>query len=371
MLSIIRSEAALIVGAATAVVMFTVGLEWLNNLADVWVFAGLFVWIFGVMIWSAFMVVRHADALADLLGEPFGTLILTISVISIEVSVIAAVMLSGDANPALARDTMLAVLMIVLNGMVGVALLVGGLRHGEQHFNLQGAQAFLGVLVTLATVTLILPTFTRSTDNPSLTPAQSALFAAVTIALYATFLAIQTSRHRGFFTQPDADEPSHGVSKPDLHGIVVRSVPYHAAFLLLTLLPIVLLSKKFASLVDHGTEQLGAPLALGGVVVAILVLAPEGLAAYHAAVANQMQRAVNICLGSAVATIGLTVPAVLIISVTTGMHIELGLEGTEIVMLALTLIVSHLTFSGTRTNMLQGAVHLVIFAVYFILIFNP
>jgi Ca2+:H+ antiporter len=371
MLSVIRSEAAFIVTVVSTAVLYTVGAGWFHDLSNPLIFAGLFIWIFGVMAWSAFAAVRHADCLAELLGEPYGTLILTISVISIEVSVISAVMLAGGSGPTLARDTMLAVLMIVLNGMVGVSLVIGGFRYREQDYNLPGARAFLAVLITLATVALILPRFTISTPDASLTPRQSVLISLATIVLYGTFLAIQTVRHSGFFTEVKTDGtsvPEHGKHHESLQP---RSVPYHAMFLPLTLIPIVLLSKKLAVLVDEGILALNAPLALGGILIALLVLAPEGLAAFRAAALNHLQRAVNICLGSALATICLTVPAISTIGLLTDTHVVLGLDPAEMVMLVLTLALSVMTFGGTRTSVLQGAVHLVVFFVYFILIFDP
>lgn len=368
----IKKEAALIVAIATAVVMFTVGKGWLSDLSNPLMFAGLFVWIFGVMVWAAFAAVRHADSLAEMLGEPYGTLILTLAVICIEVSVISAVMLTGDTSPTLPRDTMLAVLMIVLNGMVGISLLIGGSRFQQQNYNLEGARTFLSVLITLVTITLILPTFTVSTDDPSLTRNQAVLFGAATIVLYGAFLAIQTIRHRSFFMEPGsfADDmiPEHG-KHPE--GLETHSLSYHAVFLLVTLVTIVLLSKKFGILVDQAIHILQAPEALGGILIALLVLAPEGLAAFRAAANNHLQRAVNICLGSALATISLTVPAVVIIALASGTHLVLGLERAELVMLVLTLVISIMTFSGPRTNVLQGVVLLTIFAVYMILIFDP
>jgi len=371
MLSVIRSEAAFIVTSVSTVVLYTVGVDWFYHLSNPLVFAGLFVWIFGVMTWSAFAAVRHADCLAELLGEPYGTLILTISVISIEVSVITAIMLGGEAGPTLARDTMLAVLMIVLNGMVGVSLVIGGLRYREQDYNLPGARAFMAVLVTLGTIALVLPRFTISTPDASLTPRQSVLIGIATVMLYGTFLAIQTIRHSGFFTEAKIDGtavPEHGKHHESLQP---RSVPYHALFLPLTLIPIVLLSKKLAILIEEGIVAFSAPLALGGILVALLVLAPEGLAAFRAAAMNHLQRAVNICMGSALATVCLTVPAVVTVGLVTGTHVVLGLDPAEMVLLILTMALSVMTFGGTRTSVLQGAVHLVVFFVYLILIFDP
>jgi len=188
----IRNEAALIVAIAMAVVMYTIGKDWLTDDTNMVLFSALFVVIFGVMVWAAFAAVRHADSLAEILGEPYGTLILTISVICIEVSVISAVMLTGDSSPTLARDTMLAVLMIVLNAMVGISLLIGGKRYQQQNYNLEGARTFLSVLITLVTISMILPTFTVSTDDPSLTKNQAVLFSTATIILYGAFLAIRS-----------------------------------------------------------------------------------------------------------------------------------------------------------------------------------
>ncbi|HMN85649.1 MAG TPA: calcium:proton antiporter [Bauldia sp.] len=375
-LTVIRSEAAFIAGAISALVLYTVGAGWLDGSDATVALVFLFAWIFGVMMWGAFAALHHADVVAERLGEPLGTVVLTISVIVIEVSVIVAVMLHGDADPTLARDTMLAVLIIVLNGMVGLALLVGGLRHREQSYNLQGARAYLGVLVTLATLLLILPTFTWTGDR-NVSNAEALVFAVVTVALYATFLALQTTRMRGDFAEPpgaggEGGGAVHAADPAPLAGHAGngRSTGYHALFLLLTLAPIVLLAEKLAVIVDVGIEALHLPPALGGVLIAVLVLSPEGLAALKAASANNLQRAVNVCLGSALATISLTVPAVVVIAWLAGIDVILGLEPTEIVLLVLTLVLSLVTFGGQRTNMLQGAVHLVVFFAFLVVIFD-
>lgn len=367
MLKFIRTESALLLGFIITALAYGPGSFLFADVFGLPLFSGLFAVLFIVMLLLSFSAVRHADHLAELLGEPYGTLILTIAVITIEVALISAIMLSGNAAPTLARDTMMAVLMIVMNGVVGVVLLVGGFHHSEQEYNLRGAVAFLTVLVTLATMALILPNFTVSTPDPSLNRVQSELFAVITIVLYLTFLAIQTVRHRSFFVQPGKEDGDGGHHDQSSGG----SVPYHAIMLVLTLVPAVLLSKKLAVLVDFGIATWSLPVALGGIVIASLVLAPETLAAFHSARQNYLQRAVNICLGSALATIGLTVPAVLAISIYSGEEIQLGLGNTDMTLLILTMFVSALTFGGVRTNMLQGAVHLVIFMVYLVLVFNP
>jgi len=329
----------------------------------------LFVWLFGTMMWCAFGVVRHAEAVAERLGEPYGTLVLTLSVIIIEVALLAAIMLHGQNNPTLARDAMFATLMIVLNGMVGTALLMGALRYWEQEYNLAGTRAFLVVIASLAVFALIIPNYTKTEPDPSQAPMKAVLFASITVLFYIVFVIIQTARHRAFFA-----EPSHSHShEPDaLHGgSRGSSLAFHVALLLLTLIPIVLLSKSLAIIVDFGIEDLGFPAPLGGVMIAILVLSPEGLTAFHAALVNHLQRAVNVCLGSALATIGLTIPAVLIIGLITGYEVHLGLDEVQTVLLILTLFVSGLTFGGVRTNVLQGTVHILLFIVYVALIFSP
>ena len=377
-------ERPFFVGAGTALAFQVVGDSWLDALASPTLALFLFTWLFVAMLWAAFGVVRHADALAGLLGEPYGTLILTLAVIGIEVSLISAVMLSGEASPALARDTMYAALMIVLNGLVGGALLLGGLFHREQDYNLQGARSFLAVLLPLAVISLILPKFTLATDTPTFSPLQEAFFAGTSALLYAIFLGVQTVRHSGYFREPYAPEDGadgalartedvdldegDGATAGD--GPPVPPLPYHVLLLALTLLPIVLLSDRLAELVDFGIAHSGAPVALGGVIIALMVLTPEGLTALRAARINQLQRSVNILLGAALSTIGLTVPAALLIGLAIGQPVVLGLDDASAVMLLLTLLVSALTFGGVRTNVLQGAIHLVLFLAYLLLIFD-
>src|SRR5210317_1448776 len=237
---IARSEMPLWFGIVTTLVLMSIGANWFADLSDPVVYFVLFAWLFAVMLWLSFAVVRHADCLAIKLGEPYGTLILTVSVISIEVVMITAVMLTGEQNPALGRDMMFAVLMIVLNGLIGISLLCGGLRHMEQVHNLQGANTFLIVLIPLAVLSLLLPNFTLATERGtySFTQMMFAIFASV--ALYGTFLAIQTLRHQGYFMIPGGGpEDEHGHAN-----LIIRSVIYHVLLLLATMLPIVLLSKS-------------------------------------------------------------------------------------------------------------------------------
>lgn len=373
LLTNIRAELPMLAGAATTAVFFTVGKAWTADFSNLAVTAAVFAWIFAVMIWCAFGVVRHAEVLAEYLGEPYGTLILTIVVVGIEVTIMATVMLGGEPNPTLPRETVFAVLMIVLNGMVGVSVVIGALRYREQQYNLQGAVAFLAVISSLAVISLVLPTFTTSTADRSLTPLQAAVFGTLTALLYAGFLAIQTMRHRTFFAETAAAGGAAAALAPadaETHG-PRHSMAYHAVLLVLTLLPVVLLAKPLARVIDFGIEKLHAPTALGGILIAILVLSPEGLSSIQAARRNQLQRSVNLSLGSALSTIGLTIPTMLAISLLVGVPLELGLEPVEAILLVLTLFIAQMTFSGAPTNILLGGVHLVIFAAFIVLIFNP
>jgi Ca2+:H+ antiporter len=356
---------------ATLVLLWTLGDAWLDHPGDQPLrTAGLFVWLFAAILWCAVGVMRHADVLAHRLGEPSGALILTLSAVTIEVSIIAVIMLVGEQNPHLARDTMFAILMIILGGLVGTALLAGGLRHRVQSYNLEGARFFLVVLLPLATITLILPNYTLSTADPTLTPLQGALFGAFTLLLYGVFLVMQTRRHRDFFQGP---EEGPATAAPILHQpeIPEHSTAYHVLLLILTLVPVPLLAHEFAIIVEFGIFVLDLPPAIAGVLVATLVLTPEGISAIRAALDNQMQRAVNLLLGSALSTIGLTVPVVLIISLITGHSLVLGLKEEDALLLILTLLVGSLTFSGARTDMLKGAVHILLFAVFLVLIIQP
>ena len=324
----------------------------------------LFVWILGAILWCAFGVVTEADHLAEMLGEPLGTLILTLSIVVIEVMLISAVMLGGGGSPTVGRDTMFAVMMIVLNGVVGLSLVVGGIRHHTQDYSLEGATAYLSVIIPLATIALILPSVTQSTSDGTLTTTQAILFSIATAVLYVIFLIVQTSRHRDLFTLSDDDGHVREEVSP---GTIAR----HTILLLANVLPIVLLAKRLDKVVTHGIDDLGLPVALTGFLIALIIFTPEGVSALKAAYRNQLQRTVNLCLGACLSTVGLTLPAVLTIGLITGRDVLLGVDSTGIVLISLTLVLSIVTFSGPRTTVLEGAVHLLVFFVYVVLIFSP
>ena len=365
--------ARLVVTWATVALFFFFGDRWLADINSAVQSALLFVWLFAVVVWCAFGVVKEADHLAEILLEPLGTLILTLSIVIIEVVLIGAMALGGKSAPTLGRDTMFAVLMIVLNAAVGLCLLLGGLRHHAQAYNLQGAVAYLAVIIPLSVIALILPDFTHAFPTGSLTLIQAAFFSLFTVLLYGIFLAIQTGRHRDFFVElgTNRGEVIAASGTPDTRGVRAGEIGRHTFLLLLTMLPIVLLSKPLAKLIDYGIAVLGAPAALGGLLIALIVFMPEAMTALRAALDNQLQRSINLCLGAATSTIGLTVPAILCVGIATGKPMILGLDPSSVTLLLLTLLLSTLTFSGPRTTVLEGSVHLVLFLVYIVLIFSP
>jgi Ca2+:H+ antiporter len=364
--SLIRAEFSLLIGVVTAAIFLWSGSRLLETLEHPGVMGVVFAWLFVAVLWSAISVVRHADCLAIKCGEPYGTLILTLSAITIEVMMISAAMLHGKNNPTLARDMMFAVIMIALNGLVGLSLLLGGLRHHEQHYNLQGASAYLNTIMVLAVLGLVLPNFTTSMSGPRFSTEQEVFLATTSIGLYAIFLLIQTTRHSGYFM-----ELKTAALASEHHARPMRSTVYHAVMLILYLVVVVVLAEKFAIPLDNSIERFGMPQAFGGAIVAGLVLAPEALSAIKAATRNQLQRSVNILHGSVLASIGLTIPAVLTIGFVSKRSVALGIEGGNLPLLLLTLAVSVVTFTSGKTNVLQGCIHLLLFAVFLLLIFCP
>jgi Ca2+:H+ antiporter len=365
---VIRAELALIFGAVTAAIFLWSGSALIEIIGHPVALIVVFLWLFAAILWSAISVVRHADCLAVKWGEPYGTLILTLSAIAIEVVMISAAMLHGQNNPALGRDAIFAVVMIALNGFVGLVLLLGGLRHGEQYYNLEGVNSYLNVIMTLAVLGLVLPNFTTTTGGPTFSTGQQIFLVVVSLFLYGIFLLIQTMRHRGYFM-----ESERAIVTPDSvdHPLHVQSTAFHAPMLVLYLIVVILLAEKFAVPLDNSIEKFGMPQEFGGAIIAALVLAPEGVGAIRADLRNQLQRSINILFGSVLATIGLTIPAVLTISLVTKRPVTLGVQGGDLPLLLLTLAVSVVTFTSRKTNILQGCVHLLLFAVFLLLIFAP
>src|SRR5256885_512755 len=365
--SAIRAEFPLLVGLGTVAIFLVIGSDLSELTTRTLPLLGVFVWLFAVILWSAMCVVRHADCLAIKLGEPYGTWILTLSAISVEVVMISTAMLHGANNPTLGRDAIFAVIMIALNGLVGLSLMLGGLRYREQHYNIQGVNAYLNVIMALGVLGLVLPNFTTSTSGPTFSTEQEIFFAAMSLLLYAVFLLIQTLRHRGYFLDVKETATKHSPH----HLARIRSTGFHALMLLLYLGAVIFLADKFAVPLDNSIEQFHMPQAFGGAVIAALVLSPEGLGGITATLHNQLQRSINILFGSVLATIGLTIPAVLMIGLLTKRPVALGLQGGNLPLLLLTLAVSVGTFTSRETNGLQGCIHLLLFAVFVLRVFAP
>ena len=318
-----------------------------------------------ILFGTVFAAVHHAEVIAQKIGEPYGTLLLTLAVTVIEVALIATIMLGEKPVPALARDTVFAVVMIVCNGLVGICILIGGLRYREQDVQVTGSSLYLSVLIVMATITLIMPNYTLTTPGPIYSAAQLGFVSVVTVILYGVFLYTQTIRHRDYFigdATGDADGGAH------LSG---RMLTMSVALLLVSLLAVVLLAKKFSLVVDAGTAMIGAPPAFAGVLVALLILLPESVAAISAARKNDLQKSINLALGSSLATIGLTIPAVAVAAYALDKQLVLGLDAQAMALLLLTFILSMLTFGTGRTNILFGLVHLVVFAVFVFMVFVP
>jgi Ca2+:H+ antiporter len=321
--------------------------------------AALLVILFG----TVFAAVHHAEIIAERIGEPYGTLLLTLAVTVIEVALIATIMLGDKSAPTLARDTVFAVVMIVCNGLVGICIIVGGLRYREQGFQVAGANVYLSVLIVLATITLIMPNYTLTTPGPIYSTLQLGFVSVVTLLLYGVFLYTQTILHRDYFLG-DGDGEDHA---PASGGTLVLSV----VLLLVSLIAVVLLAKKFSLVVDAGAEAIGAPPAFAGILVALLILLPESVAALAAARKNDLQKSINLALGSSLATIGLTIPAVAATAYILHKQLVLGLDPRETVLLLMTIALSMLTFGTGRSNILFGLVHLLVFVVFIFLVFAP
>ncbi len=320
----------------------------------------LLVSLLAVLLGAVVMAAVYlAETLAHYLGEPFGTLVLALAVTVIETSLIVSIMLSDPAQTAtLARDTLIAAVMITINGIVGICLLAGGRRHHEQSYTQSGVSVGLAMLATLAVTTLVLPNFTTSAGGAFYNSTQLGFVAVISLVIYGTFVVAQTIRHRDHFLNPEEDDHAHEAPVPPAKALVAG----------LTLVPalvaVVLLAKALSPSIEAGVAALGAPKAMVGIIIAAVVLAPEGFAALRAARANRVQTSLNLAIGSALASIGLTIPAVAVTALLLGFDLQLGLSMTGIVLVSLTMLVATLTLGTGRTTVVQGVIHLVIFATY-------
>lgn len=323
--------------------------------------------VIATLMASVIIAVHHAEVIALHVGEPFGTLVLALAVTVIEVSLIVSLMISGGAAAStLARDTVFATVMIVCNGVVGLCLLLGALRHRVLAFRVEGTSSAVSVLTTLTVLTLVLPTFTSTTAGPTLSSSQLVFVGLVSLALYGVFVFVQTVRHRDYFLTVGGDSDDDHAAPPTT-AVALTSL----GLLLLCLVAVVGFAKTLAPNIEAVVNAASAPHAVVGIVIALMVILPETWAALRTALRNRMQTSFNLALGSALATIGLTIPAVVVTSLVLGLRIDLGLPPKEIVLLVLTLMISAMTLAGGRSTVLQGTVHLVLFAVFLFLAVVP
>jgi len=320
-----------------------------------------------VLVAAVVVAVHHAEVIAHRVGEPFGTLVLALAVTVIEASLIVSMMLSPEADAsALARDTVFATVMIICNGVVGLCLLIGSLKHHVVRFRVEGTSPALGLLATLTALTLVLPNFTVSTPGPTLSSSQLGFAGVVSLVLYAVFVLVQTVRHREYFLPEGIEPDATGATTPSAVAAWIS-----AALLPVSLVAVVGLAKVLGPSVEEAVVAAGLPNAVVGICIALMVLLPETLAAVRAARRNLMQTSLNLALGSALATIGLTIPVVAATAILLGLPLVLGLPATEMVFLALTMLLTFMTLSVGRATVLQGAVHLVVFAAYLFLAAVP
>ena len=321
-----------------------------------------------VLMAAVVTAVHHAEVVAHRLGEPFGTLVLAVAVTVIEVSLILSIMLAGGPDAAaLPRDTIYAAVMIICNGVVGLCVLVGGLAHHEQSFRVEGASAGLAALIALSALALVLPVFTITTPGPMYNTAQLEFAAVTSAVLWAVYVFIQTVRHREYFLPPN------DATVPEAHAEPPTSLKAWVSFglLVVSLVAVVGLAKLISPFIEQAVAKAGAPKAVIGIVIAMLVLLPETWAAVRAAHANRLQTSMNLALGSALASIGLTIPVVAVASIVLEIPLVLGLDPKGLVMLALTFLLAAVTLGTGRTHIMQGAVHLVVFAAFLFLAFVP
>lgn len=319
---------------------------------------------------SVLVAVHHAEIISLRVGEPFGTLVLALAVTVIEVSLIVALMLANrEAASALARDTVFATVMIICNGVVGLCLLAGAIRHRVLTFRVEGTTPAFSVLTTLAALVLILPSFTTSTPGPTLSPSQLVFAGIVSLTLYCVFVFVQTVRHREYFLPVESELTETATVEPPVPSM--RATLASLVLLSLSLVAVVGFAKVLAPGIEALVEAAAVPHAVVGIVIALMVLLPETWAAVRVAMRNRMQTSFNLALGSALATIGLTIPVVVATAIFLDLPLELGLPSKEIVLLVLTILISTMTLSRGRATVLQGTVHLVLFAVFLFLTVVP
>ena len=344
----------------------------------------IFILLLITIIAASFGVVKEADELAHKLGEPYGTLILTLSVVSIEVILISAVLLGPGENPTIGKDSIFSVMMIIMNLVIGLCLLLGGLKFGEQEYNAQGAMSYFGMIVLLGSIGLLLPNYVVGAGEGILSTFQAIIFSVLIIFLYGAFLWFQIKRYNYLYIQPkigfmetrytakktnlDSIQDTAGVNTPNK---IKSEIWIRSLLLILMILPIVLLSHHLAVVVDYGIKIANLPPLLGGIIIAIIVFTPESITAVKAALNNEFQRVLNLCHGAFVSTVGLTIPSVLLVGLFSEKLVLFGISALETILFLTTLLLSLITFIGKRTTPIFGIMHLALFVIFIVLVFNP
>lgn len=375
-----KTRIRMVVAWLVVLVFILFGSSLTSNMSSVTAFF-LFAVLLGTIILSAFGVVKEADELAHKLGEPYGTLILTLSIVAIEVILIAAVLLGPGENPTIGKDSIFSVMMIIMNLVIGLCILTGALKFGEQEYNAPGTMSYLGMIIMLGGIGLLLPNFIEGAGEGMFSNTQAVALSAFIMVLYGSFLYLQMKGYRHLYIQPktgymEIPFAERNSAVPDSSVLPEennnkKELWIRSLVLMAMILPIVLLSHNMAVVVDFGIKTMNLPPLLGGVLIAIIVFTPESMTAVKAALNNEFQRTINLCHGAFVSTVGLTVPAVLIIGLITGKTVLFGLTATEMILFCITLLLSVMTFLGKRTSPVIGIMHLVLFAVFILLVFNP
>lgn len=359
MIGFIRSEKSFLLSVLALIFVFLFAKSAEVRGSDM--MTGLFfILTFSIILYAAFGVVHHAELLARRFGEPYGTMILTFSAVTVEVIMVAAMMLHADKDPTLARDTIFSTLMILINGLIGVVMLLGGFRFGEQKYNLKSTNSFLSMIIGIIGLAMILPDFIKVESSYS----YSGFLIISSLALYAFFIRMQSKEHNYYFTFNKIAAKSHSAEgEKKISGL------YHSIMLLLTIVAISLLAEYLSVTVDDGIAKLNLPDALAGLIVSVIIVSPEGLTAIRAGLGNDMQRVINISLGSALSSISLTIPAVLIVGILYEKEVILGLTAIQAGMIVISLVVSMLSCKDGETNALQGFIHVVLFITFVFIIF--
>src|SRR5262245_60051309 len=337
----------------------------------------LFLWVFGAMVWSAFGAIEASDRLAEILGEPLGSLVLTLTIIGLEGMLVAIAMLTSDFGATMGRDALMGANMIMINFAGGLALFLGGWRYHEQTYNFQGTSAFLAVVILTSVIAFILPTYTEAIPRGSVTAVQSAGILFLCLAMYVVFLPIQVGRHRHFFVEAESPDtlaatPAANAGLGSADAQAARGTIGKLTLLLFAgVLPVLLLAPSLTVLLDFASEKFGTPPALGGMFLALIVISPKIISSIKAGYLNEPQRSVNLALGSCAPANGIILPIILGVGLFTGKPTIMGLPPSELLRLALTLVLAVLTFSGQRTTLLEGAAHLAVFVMYILLMFSP